>query len=164
MVAQSIMSYVESRKSRITSMRATPVYLFNSEQTSWPMIEWTEMDNVWTLAIFHFENVNQPEDGSWLMHSGIPYATKGCWRRSRIDWNVADINHLGILFGVAQHALGVLEWQVEDTIELYNHISSQNYSINEYGSRNILLISKYDKICQHSLPSYLKNEANGFRI
>lgn len=164
MIAQSIMAYVQSRKSRITSMRATPVYLFNSEQTSWPMIEWTEIDNVWTLAIFHFENVNQPQEGSWLMHSGIPYATKRCWRRSRIDWNVADINHLKILFGVAQHALGVLEWQVEDVIELISQISSQNYSINEYGSLNILLISKDDKICEHSLPPCLKNETNGFLI
>ena len=119
-------------------MRATPVYLFNDEQTSWPMIEWTEKDNMRTLAIFHFENVNQPEDGSWLMHSGIP--TKRCWRRSRIDWNVADIDHLKILLGAAQHTLGVLEWQVEDAVKLYSHISSQIYSINEYGSVNILLI------------------------
>lgn len=139
-IAQSLMTYVQSRKSQITSMRATPIYLFNDEQRSWPMIEWREKDNMWTLAIFHFENVNQPEDGSWLMHSGIPYVTKQCWRRSRIDWNVANVNHLKILFGLAQHALGLMEWPVEDAISLCNHISSQNCSINEYGLINGLLI------------------------
>ena len=113
---------------------------------------------------FHFENVNQPEDGSWLMHSGIPYTTKQCWRRSRLDWNVADITHLKILFGVAQHTLGVMEWPVEDTINLYSHISSQNYSSNECDPLIILLISKYDKICRPSLPPCPENEANGFRI
>lgn len=163
-IAQSLMTYVQSRKSQITSMRATPIYLFNDEQRSWPMIEWREKDNMWTLAIFHFENVNQPEDGSWLMHSGIPYVTKQCWRRSRIDWNVANVNHLKILFGLAQHALGLMEWPVEDAISLCNHISSQNCSINEYGLINGLLIWKYDKICQPLVSPRFTNEANGFSI
>ena len=139
-IAQSVMAYVHSRKSQITSMRATPVYLFNDEQRSWPMIEWTEKDNMLTLAIFHFENVDCPEHGSWLMHSGMPYPTKHCWRRSRIDWNVANTTHLKVLFGVAQHALGVLEWPTEDAIKLCSDIRSQNYSINEYEPPNTFLI------------------------
>jgi len=98
------------------------------------MLEWTEEDETKTLAIFHFEDPEKPEDGSWLMHSGRDVVTtdRRYWQQSRIDWNVADVAHLKILFGVAQHMLGLLEWPIADALKLYRHIISNNNSISEY--------------------------------
>lgn len=133
-IAHTLISYVHSRNSRITELRATPVRLFNDEEKSWPMVEWTEEDKTKSLAIFHFHNVNKPEEGSWVMHSGrqVSVYDRRCWKQSRIDWNVADIEHLKILFGVAQHMLGLLEWPIAEALKICENINSNSTSITEY--------------------------------
>lgn len=64
------------------------------------------------------------------------------WRQSRIDWNVADIEHLKLLFGVAQHILGLLEWPIADALKLYRHINSSDHSISEYLPTEVTLTLK----------------------
>jgi hypothetical protein len=133
-IDNTLISYLRSRNSRLTTLRATQVHLFNDEENSYPLLEWTEEDGTTTLAVFHFEDPDKPEDGSWLMHSGREVGTsdRRYWQQSRIDWNVADIEHLKLLFGVAQHMLGLLEWPIADALKLYRHINSNNHSISEY--------------------------------
>ena len=101
------------------ALRATPAYLFNREK-SWLIIEWTECDGTNAIVIFHFEE-DEPEQGSWLMHSGqvvsIEDTSLRRWTKSRIDWNVANVRHLKTLFNVAQHMLGLLEWHFANTLE-----------------------------------------------
>ena len=134
-IAKTLMSYVHSRNTRITALRATPVYLFNDEENSFPLVEWTEEDDTKSVAIFHFEDDEKPEEGSWLMHSGRLVGKSKSprrWKQSRIDWNVANIEHLKILFGVAQHMLGLLEWPPSEAFKIYCNMKSNTTSVTEY--------------------------------
>ena len=112
------------------------------------MLRWTEEDGTKTLAIFYFEDPDNPENGSWLMHSGreIVMSDRQYWHQSRIDWNVADVEHLKLLFGVAQHMLGLLEWPIADVLRLYRHINSSDHSISEYLHTEVTLTRKNDEI------------------
>lgn len=113
------------------ALRATAVYMLNDDDNVWPVVEWIEIDGTARLAIFHFDDLAGPENGSWLMHSGLS-GNGDCWRQSRVDWNVADTQHLKILFRVVQHVWGVLEWSVEDAMKLYCQIPSDDNSDKEY--------------------------------
>jgi hypothetical protein len=110
----------------MVALRATAVYMLNNDDL-WPVIEWIELDGTARLIIFHFDELLGPEEGGWLMHSGV---SDDCspWQKSRIAWNVATVEHLKILFSVVQHILGVLEWSVEDAMKLYCQIPSDDDS------------------------------------
>ena len=41
------------------------------------------------------------------------------WENCAVTWSALDIHHLKTLFGAAQSLLGVLEWSVEDILNLY---------------------------------------------
>jgi hypothetical protein len=134
-IAKTLMSYVHSRNTRITALRATPVYLFDDEENLFPLVEWIEEDYTKSVAIFHFEDDEKLEAGSWLMHSGRPdgeFKNPTCWKQSRIDWNVANIEHLKRLFRVAQHMLGLLEWPSSEAFKIYHNMKSNTTSITEY--------------------------------
>ena len=137
LIANSLIAYLDSRDTRITALRARAAYLFSDNQ-SWPIVEWKEQDDIMTIAIFHFDDIAEPDEGSWLMHSGRCVADntmpeKYRWQQSRIDWNVAEIYHLKILFGVLQHMLGLLEMSAIDAFELIRDINSNNsLSLTEY--------------------------------
>ena len=120
LIANSLLDYFQVRDPQITALRAIMGCLINDDK-SWPIIEWTESDNTKSIAIFHFE-LEEPEEGSWLMHSGqiavaSENAAKYRWKKSRIDWNVAKVGHLKTLFGVAQNMLGLLEWPFGNSID-----------------------------------------------
>jgi hypothetical protein len=137
LIAHSLSDYLRGRHTQITALRAIPVRLSNHEK-SWPIIEWTETDDTKSIAIFHFE-WEELEEGSWLMHSGqiavAPEdATKYRWTKSRIDWNVAKVEHLKTLFGVAQNTLGLLEWP-------FGNIMDESYQKKEITAMYILLNS-----------------------
>jgi hypothetical protein len=118
LIAHSLVDYLRVRQTQMISLRATPVHLFNREK-SWWIVEWTECDETNVIVIFHFEE--EPEQGSWLMHSGQVASTEDTplrrWKKSRIDWNVANVQHLKTLFNVTQHMLGLLEWRFANTLE-----------------------------------------------
>ena len=140
LIAHSLVDYLRVRQTQMTALKAAPAYLFTHEK-SWPMIEWTECDDTKTIAIFHFEE-NEPEEGSWLMHSGQIVAfetpTTHRWQNSRIDWNVANVGHLKTLFGVAQHMLGLLEWPFANTLEqLYQ---KKEITLTEYNPRHTSML------------------------
>jgi hypothetical protein len=63
-IAKTLMSYVHSRNTRITALRAIPVYLFNDEENSFLLVEWTEEDCTKSVAIFYFEEDEKLEEGS----------------------------------------------------------------------------------------------------
>src|SRR5271167_4523510 len=119
LIAHSLVDYLRVRQTQIISLKATSAFLFNREK-SWPIIEWTERDETNAIVIFHFEG-EEPEQGSWLMHSGQVVSIEDTplrrWKKSRIDWNVANVQHLKTLFSVVQHMLGFLEWPFENTLE-----------------------------------------------
>jgi hypothetical protein len=120
-VTHSIAAYLTTRNRQIVALRATEVYSLVSDEDAWLVVEWLESDDLNCIAIFHFEDDLEVRSGSWLMHSGYqsPSEGPGSWNSSRVDWNVSEIDHLQILFGVAQHLLGILEWSVEDSVALY---------------------------------------------
>lgn len=127
------MTYAQSRKTQIKALRATPVHMFNNEEDTWTVAEWTESDGMTMLAIFQFDQPADIKDGSWLMHSAEEDgAHEGSpWQKSRIDWNVGDVQHVKSLFKVAQHMLGVLLWPVASALRLYCGVNSENTSMPE---------------------------------
>lgn len=129
------MAYVLSRNTQIIALRASTIYWFTDDDASWTVIEWVEEGDIRSLAIFHFEDVDELEQGSWLMHSGIQAVStteNKNWKNSRIDWNVADVSHLKILFGVVQHIADILQWSVEDAMKLYCKQETEEVSDPEY--------------------------------
>ena len=101
LISHAILEYLESRGAQMIALRATAVYMLNDDDNVWPVIEWIEIDGAARLVIFHFDELAGPEEGSWLMHSGLPN-DDSCWRTSQIVWNVADVEHLKILFRVVR--------------------------------------------------------------
>lgn len=132
-ISHSLVTYMQSRKTQIKALRATPVYMFNNDEESWPVVEWTESDGMAMLAIFQFDDFGELKDGSWLMHSGLadggPEGSP--WTNSRIDWNVSDVEHVKLLFKVAQHILGVLLWPIASALKLYCGVNSDKTSVPE---------------------------------
>lgn len=118
LITHSLLNYIRSKKILLTALRATRVNFFGDKK-SWPLIEWTEDDGTYMMAVFHFDELRKLEDASWVMHSGHKASNKQGWQKSRIDWNVAEIGHLKILFGVVGHMLGLLEWPVADALGLF---------------------------------------------
>ena len=139
MIVNSITAYETSRKTRIVALRASEVYLFRNDEDSWTVVEWVEEDHLKCLAIFHFDPMEGPADGSWLMHSGYSKSDhpewEPLWKDSRIDYNVARIAHLKILFGIGQHLLGILCWAIADAITLYCEQDLHNVSREESAPR-----------------------------
>jgi len=107
--------------------------MFNNDEESWPVVEWTESDGMAMLAIFQFDDFGELKDGGWLMHSGLadggPEGSP--WSNSRIDWNVSDVEHVKLLFKVAQHILGVLLWPIASALKLYCGVDSDKTSVPE---------------------------------
>jgi hypothetical protein len=135
LITRSLMAYILSRDTQIKALRATTIYWFTDDHTYWTVVEWVEDDDVKGLAIFHFEDLHELGQGSWLMHSGLEVADtteNKYWENSRIDWNVANVGHLKILFGVAQHIVGMLGWSVEDAMKLYCKNETEEVSVSEY--------------------------------
>lgn len=136
LIADSIVTYLVSQNQPMKGLRASAVFWLTGD-FSWPMVEWVEADDRKNIAIFHFEDQDEPEDHSWIMHSGVGPSSNGTsetprWESSRLDWNVGDITHLKTLFKVAQHLLGVLEWPVVDAYQLYCEQNITSRSIDEY--------------------------------
>jgi hypothetical protein len=135
-IADSITAYETSRRTEIVALRASEVYLFSNDEDSWTVIEWIEQDRLKCVAIFHFDHTAEPADGSWLMHSGYNELahteSARLWKESRVDYNVAEIAHLKILFGIAQHVLGVLQWAIADAVTLYCEQDLSKVSNDEY--------------------------------
>ena len=136
LIAQLIVTYVVSRQTPMKALRASAVFWLTGD-TSWPVVEWVEADGRENIAIFHFEDQDEPEEHGWIMHSGVgPSSDRTSetkrWQSSRLDWNVGDVSHLKTLFKVAQHLLGVLEWPVADAYQLYCERKAMNHSIEEY--------------------------------
>jgi hypothetical protein len=137
LIARSIATYVHSRNTCVTGLRASTVSSFTEDNVASPVIEWKENNETENLAIFHFDDLADPEECSWLMHSGHRSsgdltADNSKWQSSRIDWNLADIDHLNVLFGVAKHSLGVLEWPTADILTLCGGRNADDYSDAEY--------------------------------
>ena len=126
LITNAILEYLESKGTQMVALRATAVYMLNDDNV-WPVIEWIELDGTTRLIIFHFDELAGPEEGGWLMHSGVSDDCSS-WQTSRVAWNVAGVEHLKRLFSVVQHILGVLEWSVEDVMKLYCQIPSDDDS------------------------------------
>jgi len=133
LIARSIATYVHSRNTSVTALRASMVSSFTEDNVAAPVIEWKESNETENLAIFHFDGLTDPEEYSWLMHSGHRdssdlTAGNPKWQSSRIDWNLSNIGHLNVLFGVAKHSLGVLEWPTADILTLCGRRNADDYS------------------------------------
>jgi hypothetical protein len=133
LIARSIAAYVHSRNTCVTALRASVVSSFVDDNLAFPVIEWKESNETENVAIFHFDAHTNPEECSWLMHSGLRdldnlTAGSSKWQSSRIDWNLANIGHLSGLFGVAKHSLGVLEWPTADILTLCGGRNADDFS------------------------------------
>lgn len=146
-IAESIVVYLHSRNTKLTGLRVSPVYLFTSDNKSWPMIEWTESDETKNVAIFHVDE----EQCSWIMHSVVDDTLN--WEKSRVSWNVAHVEHLKLLFGIAQHFFGVLQWSPGDVINIYCDRDFHNCLLPEYifAQRALLTFHKSEKTSKNTI-------------
>lgn len=136
LIADLILTYVGAGKKLMKGLRASAVCWLTGD-FSWPIVEWVEGDDRRNIAIFHFDDEDEPKEHSWIMHSGICSSNSEAsemprWQSSRLDWNVEDISHLKTLFKVAQHLLGILEWPFADAYQLYCERNAMCHSIDEY--------------------------------
>ena len=122
-IADSLLMHVYSKSMNLTALRANPLYLFSDDEKVYPVIEWSDSDKSnksTNIAIFHFENQKKQCErcsGSWLIHSFV--STAEDHEKSRLSWSVSHISHLPLLFTLAQHLFGVLQWNDEDILNIY---------------------------------------------
>jgi hypothetical protein len=120
-VTHAVVKY--SGNAPVTGLRANIVYPFRKDDSPWAVVEWTEGDKARVMGIFQMNE--SYEVCSSLMHyaefnqnpqymNGIPR-----WEKCCITWTIADIDNLKRLFGAAQHILGILDWSIEDIMEVY---------------------------------------------
>lgn len=138
LIAQTITTHPETTKSRITALRASPVFRLPTTQQSWPLVEWTEDDRN-GLALFHFDRGGTKHGTySWIMHSGTRNSVH--WVNPLVKWDVGNLGHLKLLFEVAQHVLDILEWPITDSLVLYAHLTPREYSQEQYAPPTFALL------------------------
>jgi hypothetical protein len=122
-IALLLVEDMRSNDSQLIGLRATQTTVFPNRM-SWTIVQWILADGTISVAIFHFEGSEWTE-GSWLLHRGIlPTAGQDHeewrlpWEEEQVSWNVGDLSHLKILFGVVQYTLGVKDvssnWECND--------------------------------------------------
>jgi hypothetical protein len=114
-----LLQYSQSEDRLITDWRASTIHSLASNESSWPVVLWTE-NNTNVMAVFKVDNGVV----GCLMHS----------QEDSLSWQVADIDDLRILFGAAQHMLGVLQWTLQDIVEVYAGVTPQDESDERYFS------------------------------
>lgn len=121
---------------RKIALRANMIYTLKTDGHAWPVVEWEEDDDTQVIVVFHFDDLENPTSCSWLVHTGKLYsqATKR-WMKSAVEWNIADLGHLKTLFVVAEHTLGVMQWEFADALRLYCHSYPEESSKEEYVHR-----------------------------
>jgi hypothetical protein len=113
-IALLLVEDMRSSESQLTGLRATQTTVFPNGM-SWTIVQWILADGTISLAIFHFEGSEWTE-GSWLLHRGILPTTgqdhegwRLPWEGEQVSWNVGELSHLKILFGVVQYTLGEVD-------------------------------------------------------
>jgi hypothetical protein len=135
LINQAIANHLETGKAHVIGLRVAPVFLLRSEFQSWPLVEWTE-DHRDVLALFHFDHKDSKyRTYSWIMHSGT--RTVGgkqgiSWFNASVSWDVGNLGHLKLLFGVTQHLLDILEWPIAESVLLYAHCPSKDPSKDRF--------------------------------
>jgi hypothetical protein len=158
-IARALFAFLQSRDARMISLRISVEKLFMNEDVECPILEWKESDGTEIVSLFYFDDEVELKECSWVMHLGVGRNDTGSncplWQSSRVDWNVSQVSHLKILFGLAQHILGVLQWPIADARRLYGYSVSNQDSEEEYVSyANCSDLRQDDEIRQASiLPS-----------
>jgi hypothetical protein len=153
-VAQPLLQHLHSRNARVTSMRATVIYPFRSDDYPWPLVEWTERDNSGGMAIFQIDE--RSEVCSSLIHyseQSLGRETNAPWGKCSIIWRIANLGDLKRLFGGVQHTLGISKWSTEDYLKLYRQSNPGECSEHEYlvTLNWIQLTEKNGPLCQARL-------------
>ena len=96
---------------------------FESDEQSWPLLEWKDQGGINGLAIF---DIDKESDGcSYLVHYAPPaipnFRGEETEKMPALAWNVANLSSLKTLFQVTQHALGILQMPESDALVLYCH-------------------------------------------
>jgi hypothetical protein len=136
-IAQTLWNYFETSHVHITAFRVSILYGFLNDDRSWPVVEWKEGNDKELIALFHFDDkCRRPKVCSWLVHYGAGIISDPTdetrWTETFIAWGVTNMSHLKILFGAAQHFLGILEWSPEVALNLYCAIEPTTCSQKEY--------------------------------
>lgn len=147
-LSRTLEAFCSSKDTRFTRFRANTVYLFMSDEQSWPLLEWMETDGTKAMAIFDVDDPDDPMTCSWLIHSGINAEAHAPWTRTNVSWNVTGMSALKTLFGVAQHVLGILEWPTEYAIKLYCQDHLEDQTPDEYECLNAFLMNRLTKYAQ----------------
>jgi hypothetical protein len=143
---------LRSTDAQLEGFRVSVVNPFDSDELSWPLLEWKDQTGTYGLAIF---DIDEESDGcSYLVHYASPAMTscgEGAKRLPALAWNVTDLSTLKTLFQATQHALGILRMPKADALRLYCHKTEQN-----------ILPEEYSLILRHANQKQSKAVANPF--
>jgi hypothetical protein len=134
LINQAIANHVKTEKAHVLGLRVAPVFFLRSEFQSWPLVEWTE-DRRDVLALFHFDHKDSKyRTYSWIMHSGTRTESKQGvpWASASVSWDIGNLEHLKLLFRVAQNLLDILEWPIQESVLLYAHCPSKLLSEDRF--------------------------------
>jgi hypothetical protein len=130
----ALIGSITTNPSSIRGFRASVVYSFANDPSSWPLLEWTEGQDTHVLAIFEMNHASDLTDCNWLVHyrhqNHGPSGDQGS--RAQLSWRVTHLNHLQTMFEVAQHLHGILGWSTLDAHRLYCERNYENCSDEEY--------------------------------
>lgn len=107
----------------LLGFRASIVYPFESDEESWPILEWKESDGTNGLAIFEADE-DSLESYSYLVHYERSDTRNFEGRNGNMPtmaWKVTDMSVLKTLFQAMEHALGILKMPKSDALALYCH-------------------------------------------
>jgi len=124
---------IRSTDAQLEGFRVSVVNPFNSDEQSWPLLEWKDQGGTNGLAIF---DIDEESAGcSYLVHYASPAIDSRGDRTQKLPalaWNVTDLSALKTLFQATQHALGVLQMPKSDALMLYCHKAEQGILPEEY--------------------------------
>ena len=129
----ALIGSITASPSSIRGFRASVVYPLANTPWSWPVLEWTEGEDTDVLAIFEMNQASDVAECNWLVHyrhqNHGPSGDQG--RNGQVSWRVTNLNHLQMLFEVAEHLRGILEWSTIDAHRLYCERNYQGCSEEE---------------------------------
>ena len=118
-----------SSDAQLTGFRASVVYPFQSDEQSWPILEWKEEDGINGMGVFEINKTLG--DCSYILHfvgSGPNNIRESCECQPSVVWNVTEMSALKNLFQAARHALGVLKMPKSDAWDIFSREMEQNIS------------------------------------
>ena len=122
----------------------------------WPLVTWTEGNDVDVMAIFKVRSPLEP--ASFLMHYGVGRCWREDgkrWKQSHIAWTVVDMGHMAELFVAASHISGFGQLSKGEFVRVVDERNLKTCSRDEYTLSSLLLANSLQvvEVCTETCDS-----------